>query len=236
MPGPLAQGHTLKITPLGWCWKHFYNNRSSWSSSLCLSHLRSGGHYCKPFYYWAALLSFPSREVKACLIVLATHRSWFCFHSHLQWQCLWFSFQVKSGGLDYGVSTEWSSGSSSWLPSCNHHWSVFSYQWAWYYITSFLIVPYQLCVCVCFKIIKGYEWQAKDNYSFMQSHNAEVDQALGEDRSRCSNNVISSLSSFSGLSLFSTCFLMEAKKVNYSRLTFYQCTITAERERLFLCF
>ena len=68
----------------------------------------------------------------------------------------------------------------------------------------------------------------------MQLQNAGGDQALGEDRSRCSNNVISNLSSFSELTLSSRSFLLEAKKMNESRITFYQWTIPAEGYYLFL--
>ena len=60
-------------------------------------------------------------------------------------------------------------------------------------------------------------------------HLGNPDQALGETRTRYSYNVIRSLFSFSGLTWFSKSFLLETKKMNDSRLTFYQWTIPAER-------
>lgn len=69
----------------------------------------------------------------------------------------------------------------------------------------------------------------------MQLELARVDQALGEGRSRGSNNVTSRLSSFLGwLSFLLKPFLVEGEKVNYSRLTCRQCTIPTERSGLFL--
>ena len=60
-------------------------------------------------------------------------------------------------------------------------------------------------------------------------HLGSPDQALGKNRTRCSNNVLKSLFSFSGLAWFSKSFHLETKKMNDSRLTFYQWTIPAER-------